>query len=163
MKILMVCLGNICRSPMAEGILRKKAEARGINITVDSAGTDGWHAGQHPDKRAVLIAKQYGVDISKLVARKFSVNDFDLYDRIYVMDASNYSDVLEMARNEQDRLKVDYLLNASSAGSNENIPDPYYGGEDGFIQVFRMIEKACDSIIEKLMTLNKSEKESLKA
>src|SRR5689334_17375007 len=109
MKILMVCLGNICRSPMAEGILRKMAEARGINLTVDSAGTGGWHVGEHPDKRAVLTARKFDIDISRLTGRQFdAANDFDSFDRIYVMDASNYKDVLKMARNESDRLKVDY-------------------------------------------------------
>ena len=86
MKILMVCLGNICRSPMAEGILRVKAEARGVKITVDSAGTGEWHVGQHPDKRAVQTAKEFGVDISRLVGRQFSAKDFDLFDRIYAME-----------------------------------------------------------------------------
>jgi len=150
MKILMVCLGNICRSPMAEGILRKKAESRELNLIVDSAGTGGWHVGQHPDKRAIQTAKEFGVDISRLTGRQFSEKDFDLFDRIYVMDASNYADVLAMTRNEQDRLKVDYLLNASSPGSSKDIPDPYYGGEDGFVKVFRMMDKACDGIIKEL-------------
>src|SRR6478672_6815898 len=109
MKILMVCLGNICRSPMAEGILRKKAESKGLKVIVDSAGTGAWHAGENPDKRAVLAARRFGVDISKLVARQFHVSDFDDFDRIYVMDGNNYTDVLDLTRHEKDRLKVDYL------------------------------------------------------
>ena len=146
----MVCLGNICRSPMAEGILRNKAENNGLNITVDSAGTGAWHVGENPDKRAVMTAKKFGVDISRLKARKFIDSDFDDFDRIYVMDASNYADVLETARDQKDKEKVDYLLNVSSPGLSLEVPDPYYGNGDGFVEVFRLLERACDGIIEEL-------------
>lgn len=151
MNILMVCLGNICRSPMAEGILRKKAEEKGLMITVDSAGTGGWHTGEHPDKRAVQTARKFGVDISKLVARKFSAEDFGRFDRIYVMDNSNYDDVTKLARTYEEKKKVALLLNASSAVTGSEVPDPYYGGNDGFIEVFNMMADACEAIVEELI------------
>ena len=146
----MVCLGNICRSPMAEGILKHKAAERGVSIIVDSAGTGGWHAGEHPDKRAIHMSKKFGVDISNLVARKFTQKDFDHFDRIYVMDHSNRMDVLSMARNEMDSNKVDLLLNLNMPGSNSEVPDPWYGGEDGFRDVFEMMDDACEALINSL-------------
>jgi protein-tyrosine phosphatase len=150
MKILMVCLGNICRSPMAEGILRKKAEIGKLNLTVDSAGTGDWHVGEHPDKRAVQTSHKFGVDISKLIARQFSETDFDDFDRIYVMDRSNFYAVIDLARTEEDKLKVELLLNADEPDSNREVPDPYYGAGDGFEKVFKMMDKACDAIIEEI-------------
>ncbi|MCX6292619.1 MAG: low molecular weight phosphotyrosine protein phosphatase [Bacteroidetes bacterium] len=148
MKILMVCLGNICRSPLAEGILRKKTGME--NTRIDSAGTGGWHAGEHPDKRAIETGKQFGVDISKLVARQFSVHDFDEFDRIFVMDRDNLRDVLSLARHDDDKRKVDLLLNADQPGSNRSVPDPYYGGDDGFVRVFKMIDEACTAIVKQI-------------
>jgi protein-tyrosine phosphatase len=147
MKILMVCLGNICRSPMAEGILRKKAHDQHLDIIIDSAGTGAWHVGENPDNRAMQTAKNSGVDISMLVARQFSEIDFDDFDRIYVMDRSNYYDVANLARNEKDLQKVFYLLNADEPNSNREVPDPYFGHGDGFDKVFKMMDKACDAII----------------
>lgn len=149
MKILMVCLGNICRSPMAEGILRHHAEAQGWSITVDSAGTGGWHVGEAPDKRAIRAAKQYGVDISQLRARQFSVDDFDRFDRIFVMDRSNRSNVLALARNEEDRLKVDLFLHQLQPMSDAEVPDPWYGDEDGFHSVYDLLERASLAFIRK--------------
>src|SRR5690554_4762080 len=108
MKILMVCLGNICRSPLAEGILKAKV---GEEVMVDSAATSNWHVGKSPDERSVAIAKKYGYDISHTTGRQFEVSDFDTFDLIYVMDASNYANVIRMARNEKDREKVDLILN----------------------------------------------------
>ena len=145
MKILMVCLGNICRSPMAEGILRKKIEEAGLSYTIDSAGTGAWHAGEHPDRRAVMTAKKFGVDISKLIARKFTAKDFEKFDRIYVMDLANLRDVLSLARTETDRKKVQLLLD-----NNLEVPDPWYGGDEGFTEVFNMMDKACDTLLIKL-------------
>lgn len=146
-KILMVCLGNICRSPMAEGILKHKAKDQGLNIFVDSAGTGGWHSGDHPDRRAVQTAKKFGVDISKQIARKFSQRDFDEFDFIFVMDLANLRDVLKLARNERDSVKVKLLLELDEPGSNREVPDPWYGGDDGFTDVFKMMDKACDSLL----------------
>jgi protein-tyrosine phosphatase len=154
MKILMVCLGNICRSPMAEGILRKKIETRKMNVLVDSAGTGNWHVGEHPDKRAIQVAKKFDVDISGLIGRQFSVNDFEEFDKIFVMDRDNHRDVLSLAYNEAHKSKVDLILNADQPDSNRSVPDPYYGGEEGFINVFKMIDKACDTIVKELLQQN---------
>ncbi len=146
----MVCLGNICRSPMAEGILRKKIEEHGLKITVDSAGTGGYQLGNHPDKRAIRTAKKFGVDISELIARKFSRKDFDDFDRIYVMDHANMRDVLALARTDEDAAKVFMLLNADEPESDREVPDPWYGVEDDFTEVFKMMEKACDAVVGEL-------------
>lgn len=145
----MVCLGNICRSPMAEGILRDKAKDAGVNISIDSAGTGHWHIGQSPDERAEATAKKFGVDISALRGRQFSVSDFDEFDEIYVMDKSNYEDVLALSRNHQDEEKVEMILNLTSPGKNHSVPDPYFGGISGFDKVFKMLDEACEVIIKK--------------
>lgn len=151
----MVCLGNICRSPLAEGVLRHKLEQAGLaHIQVDSAGTSGWHNGEHPDARSVRNAKEHGINISKLVSRKFTVHDFDEFDRIYVMDASNFRDVTALAKSEIHLGKVDFLLNAKWPGKNMAVPDPYYSGEDGFEKVFRLVEEACDAITAELKNKN---------
>ncbi len=147
--ILMVCLGNICRSPLAEGILRHKLLDAGIlDLKVDSAGTSNNHIGQHPDSRSIKNALSHGIDISKLRARQFSVADFDSFDLIYVMDSSNYRDVLALARNDSDKRKVELLLNVKWTGKNIAVPDPYYGAGDGFETVFRLVEQACDEIVK---------------
>lgn len=150
MKILMVCLGNICRSPMAEGILRYKLEEAGVEATVDSAGTSGWHIGENPDQRATFTAGKYGVDISYQKARQFTVEDFNDFDRIYVMDKSNLSDVSALARDQRDLDKVDMILNMADPGKNTPVPDPYYGGDEGFDNVFSMLSKACDEIVNSI-------------
>jgi protein-tyrosine phosphatase len=147
MKILFVCLGNICRSPLAEGILRKKFEENGIDGTIHSAGFEPYHEGQHPDPRSVSTAKKHGIDISEKVARLFSEDDFDNYDMIYVMDSMNYADVMRVARNDKDREKVSFLLNMVNEGADEEVPDPYYGGSDGFEKVYQMMDRACDQIL----------------
>ena len=147
-RILFVCLGNICRSPLAEGILRHKAEKNGLKLKIDSAGTGNWHAGQHPDKRATKIGKERGVDISKLVARQITEDDFENFDKIYVADAEVYDGVVELALNREQKLKVDYIMNLVHPDLNMPVPDPYYGGEEGFEKVFDMLDKSCDAIIE---------------
>ena len=145
--ILMVCLGNICRSPLAEGILRNKIEKRNLKIKVDSAGTSNYHIGEHPDKRSAKNAQSHSIDISKLVARQFTVQDFDYFDIIYVMDSANHSNVLSLARNESDSKKVELILNTLYPGTNMPVPDPYFGGEQGFEDVFILLDKACDIIV----------------
>lgn len=148
MKILMVCLGNICRSPMAEGILRSKAE--GTAIEVDSAGTAAYHVDESPDPRAVLTARKHGVRIDQLRGRQFDVDDFDRFDRIYVMDSSNFKNVMRLARNEDDKAKVSLLLDeAPNIPDGTEVPDPYYGGDQGFEDVYQMISSAADAIVEK--------------
>lgn len=137
----MVCLGNICRSPLAEGILRSKLNE---NFFIDSAGTGPWHVGKSPDKRSISVAGKYGIDISTQRARQFSPNDFDKFDLIFVMDASNYSDVLAMAKSEEHRKKVKLIL------GNRDVPDPYFGEDDGFEEVYRLLEEAADKIAQEL-------------
>lgn len=146
MKILMVCLGNICRSPMAEGVMRHKLEQHGIEAIVDSAGTSNYHVGEHPDTRAVAKARQYGINISRLIGRQFTVNDFDEFDRIYVMDSSNFQNITRLARHEADKTKVNLILNEIYPGQNMSVPDPYYGGEEGFENVYRLLDNACEHI-----------------
>lgn len=150
MKILMVCLGNICRSPVAEGVLRNKAVKYGLSIEVDSAGTSRLHAGENPDPRSVLHSKTKGIDISKLVSRQFNVSDFDQFDLIYTMDSSNYSNVLSIARTTSDQSKVRLILNESKPGQNISVPDPYYGGNDGFEKVFNLLDEACEIICKRI-------------
>lgn len=149
-RILMVCLGNICRSPLAEGILTSKA--KNLNIQVDSAGTISFHAGKLPDSRSIAIAKKYGIDITNQRSRKFIPEDFEKFDRIYVMDSSNYSDVIQQAKNQTHIGKVEMILNLVFPGENVDVPDPYYGGENGFEQVYKMLDEACDKIIENITT-----------
>jgi protein-tyrosine phosphatase len=141
MKILMVCLGNICRSPLAHGILEDMVKKNQLDWEIDSAGTGNWHIGEGPDRRSTAVAKKYGIDISGQCCRQFSVNDFDEYDRIYVMDRMNLKDVSALARSDEDLKKVRLLLD------NDIVPDPYYD-DTQFDPVFKMIEKRCKQIIE---------------
>ena len=143
----MVCLGNICRSPLAEGILRSKLSE---NFIVDSAGTGGWHAGELPDKRSIAIARLKGLDISNQRARQFKISDFTTFDHIFVMDNTNYKEVLALAPNEATKSKVKLILNEISPNDNVDVPDPYYGGVDGFENVYNMLDQACDEIARKL-------------
>jgi protein-tyrosine phosphatase len=145
MNILMVCLGNICRSPLAEGILRTKLTT---DFYIDSAGTGGWHVGQSPDVRSIETARNYNIDISHLKARKFSVSDFDTFDHIFVMDQSNYKDVLQLAPDGIAKSKVSLIL-----GPSKEVPDPYYGGQDGFEKVYHLLNQACEEIAKKLKVI----------
>ncbi|WP_418511885.1 low molecular weight protein-tyrosine-phosphatase [Corallibacter sp.] len=146
-KILMVCLGNICRSPLAEGILRSKLSE---NVLVDSAGTSNYHVGDAPDKRSIAVAKKYGLDISNLKGRQFSTEDFDTFDLIYVMDESNFENVIKQSRTPEDIAKVKYILNEIYPNQNHSVPDPYYGGEQGFENTYKMLDEACNEIASKL-------------
>ncbi|MCT4562356.1 MAG: low molecular weight phosphotyrosine protein phosphatase [Crocinitomicaceae bacterium] len=150
MKILMVCLGNICRSPLADGLLRKKVEEKGLNVTVDSAGTSSYHIGSEPDTRTQENALKHGVDLSFLRARQFSKSDFQDFDRIYAMDNSNVFNILQMAQSDADKEKVKLLLDLIPEQHNKEVPDPYYGGEQGFEKVFQLVDKATDILIEEL-------------
>ncbi len=144
----MVCLGNICRSPLAEGILRSKLSSN--TYTIDSAGTAGYHIGNPPDKRSVAVANKYGLDISNLRGRQFTVSDFDIFDYIFVMDESNFDNVSSLARNEGDIEKVKLILNEVYPNQNYSVPDPYYGGKEGFENVFKMLDEACSLIADRL-------------
>ena len=143
----MVCLGNICRSPLAEGILKSKVDPQ--KVFVDSAGTSNYHVNECPDPRSVDIAKENKLDISSQKGRQFSAEDFDNFDHIYVMDMSNYYDVLSLARNEEDKKKVSLILNEIFPGENVEVPDPYHGGANGFKKVYKMLDEACTIIAEK--------------
>ncbi|WP_223551787.1 MULTISPECIES: low molecular weight protein-tyrosine-phosphatase [Aestuariivivens] len=147
-KILMVCLGNICRSPLAEGILRSKLPLS--DFMVDSAGTANYHVGDKPDRRSIAVAKKYGLDISNLKGRQFSTKDFDNFDHIFVMDESNYINVMSLARDDQDKEKVKFILNEVYPNQNYSVPDPYYGGNSGFENVYKMLDEACSIIAEQL-------------
>ena len=144
----MVCLGNICRSPLAEGILKSKVVAS--KVLVESAGTGGWHVGELPDSRSIEIAKKHGIDITDQRGRKFSEYDFERYDVIYVMDNSNYRDVLKLANSDSEKKKVKLILYEIFPGENVDVPDPYYGGSQGFENVFQMLDDACEKIAQKL-------------
>ncbi len=146
----MVCLGNICRSPLAEGILKDKVEKSGLDVEVDSAGTGGWHVGEKPDSRSIEKAWEYGINISGQRARQFKASDLKEFDMVYAMDASNYSNIIAMAESDSEIDKVKMILNESSPGSNQAVPDPYYGGADGFETVYQLLDEACDAIINKL-------------
>ncbi|MDO4229722.1 MAG: low molecular weight protein-tyrosine-phosphatase [Capnocytophaga sp.] len=143
-KILMVCLGNICRSPLAEGILRAKLNPQ--KFEVDSAGTSNYHVGDAPDHRSVEIARNNGIDISYLKGRQFSVEDFEKFDYIFVMDKSNYENVCDLTSNEQHHQKVSFLLDALGKAYRREVPDPYYGSKSDFKTVFNMIDEACQRI-----------------
>ena len=152
MHILFVCLGNICRSPVADGLLRRKVEENKLDVTVDSAGTISTHAGEAPDPRMIETAKQRGTEISFLRARQFTRSDFDKFDLIYVMDESNLSDVLSMARSEKEQKKVQLVLDLVQIGSE--VPDPYYGGQQGFNHVYDLLDEATNRIIENIKSAN---------
>lgn len=143
----MVCLGNICRSPLAEGILKSKVDPD--HVFIDSAGTAGYHVGEPPDPRSIAVAREHGLDIGKQRCRKFHTSDFQEFDLIYVMDKSNFSDILSLAGSQEHAEKIKLLLDEIEIGINE-VPDPYYGGDDGFEKVYQMIDEACDVIAHKL-------------
>lgn len=146
-KVLMVCLGNICRSPLAEGILKSMVNEE--NVFVDSAGTGGYHVGAKPDERSIEVAQINNIDITNQKARKFQVADFDTFDIIYAMDKSNLRNILALTNKEADKKKVKLLLSEISVDINE-VPDPYYGGQRGFEDVFNLIHGACQKIAPKL-------------
>ncbi|WP_299671004.1 low molecular weight protein-tyrosine-phosphatase [uncultured Polaribacter sp.] len=143
-KVLMVCLGNICRSPLAEGILQSKVSTDAV--FVDSAGTAAYHVGNLPDERSVEVARKYGIDITTQKARKFTVKDFDNFDVIYAMDDSNYQHIILLARNTEEHQKVKMVLNETQPDQNFSVPDPYYGESQGFEKVYKMLNEACDII-----------------
>lgn len=144
----MVCLGNICRSPLAEGILKSKVDPS--KVLIESAGTGHWHVGEQPDKRSIAVGKKYNIDITQQRGRQFNKSDFDNFDEIFVMDNSNKEDVLALATTDADRAKVKLILNEIFPGENVDVPDPYFGGDSGFENVFKMLDEACDQIAARL-------------
>ena len=148
-KILMVCLGNICRSPLAEGILASKLPKD--NFIVDSAGTGSWHVGHSPDKRSIAIAEKNGLCIDTQKGRQFKTSDFDEFDYIYVMDNSNYRDVLQLAKTPEHKNKVHLILNELFPDENVDVPDPYFGAVNGFDNVYQMLDEVSEIIAAKLI------------
>jgi protein-tyrosine phosphatase len=148
-KIIMVCLGNICRSPLAEGILQSKLPKDKFHV--DSAGTGGWHSGELPDSRSMKIASKYGIDISYQRARQFKIEDFHTFDYIYVMDQSNYKNVMQLAPDEIVKAKVKLILDEITPNKKTDVPDPYYGGQADFEHVFQLLDEACEQIAKRLL------------
>jgi len=146
MKILMVCLGNICRSPLAQGIMELHAP---VDWLVDSAGTSGWHEDERPDTRSILIAKERGIAIDHQRSRQVNEEDFETFDIIFAMDSSNYTNLIRLAPNEAAKAKVRLILNEAYPGENRQVPDPYTGGQSGFRHVYELLEEAVQSFIRK--------------
>lgn len=149
MKILVVCLGNICRSPIAEGLLRHKIKEHGLDWQVDSAGTNSYHTGEAPHRHSQKVCLMNGVDISGQRAKRFSAADFERYDIIYAMAADVYEEIRRVGGKHADMDKVAYFLNELEPGGNGSVPDPWYGNEDGYMPVYELIDRTCDAIIEK--------------
>lgn len=144
----MVCLGNICRSPIAEGVLRHKVKQLGLGWVVDSAGTESYHVGEPPHRFSQKICRTHGIDISDQRARKFTADDFVAYDKIYAMAGDVYSEIERIGGAHADMSKVDYFLNELNKGSNASVPDPWYGEEDGYTVVYDLIARTCDAVIK---------------
>lgn len=149
-KILMVCHGNICRSPMAKALLIHKLKEKDVKgVEVDSAGTYGGHAGEHPDPRTIANGLTHNIDVSSYRARQFKSSDFEKFDRIYAMDSANLADIMLLS-DDSVKDKVKLFLDAAHPGTNASVPDPWYGGEEGFEKVFRMLEKAAEIIAKEI-------------
>lgn len=149
MKVLMVCLGNICRSPLAEGILQHKVQLAGLHWEVNSAGTGNYHIGEPPHLLSQKVAMAHGIDISNHRARQFTANDMMAYDKIYIMDLDNYKAVKQISKKHFDAAKTAFIMNELFPGSNTEVPDPWFGTENDFITVYQMLDAATDSILQK--------------
>ena len=144
----MVCLWNICRSPLAEGILTSKVS--NLDVEVDSAGTAAYHIGKKPDVRSIAVARKYGIDITSQRARQFKAEDFKIYDYIFAMDEANYRNIILLASSDDEKSKVGMIMNELFTGEDISVPDPYYGGDQGFENVYQMLDEACDKIVENI-------------
>ena len=147
-KILMVCLGNICRSPLAEGLLKSKVNPK--EVDVDSAGTGNYHIGDLPDHRSIATARKHNLDITEQRGRQLTKQDLDYFDYIFVMDNSNYRDAISLANSEEEKAKIKLILNEIFPGENVDVPDPYHGGDQGFENVYQMLDESTAKIAEKL-------------
>ena len=145
--ILMVCLGNICRSPLAEGIMKHKIAQNKLDWEVDSAGTGSWHIGSSPDSRSVAVALSHNIDITYQKGRQFVREDFDKFDRIFAMDSENYQNIIKLASKDEDKQKVELIMNQADPGKNQSVPDPYWD-DDGFEKVYQMLDKSCSAFIQ---------------
>lgn len=154
MKILMVCLGNICRSPLAEGILQDKAFKADLTWSIESAGTNSYHTGEPPHPLSQKVARLNGIDISNQRARRFRAEDFEVYDRIYALAEDVLDDIKRIAGKKFDASKVDLLMNEIHPGENLDVPDPWYGPEPGYHEVYKLIDTVCDSLISKYSIYN---------
>lgn len=143
----MVCLGNICRSPLAEGILKQKVRKHGLDWQVESAGTGHWHVGELPDKRSIKVGHKYGVDITNQRAKQLTIKDLAAYDLILAMDKSNYANILALDPKGEHHDKVKLLLDYDESSSLTEVPDPYWN-DDGFEGVYEMIDRACEALLE---------------
>jgi protein-tyrosine phosphatase len=145
----MVCLGNICRSPIAEGILKYEARQLGLDWVVESAGTEPYHVGEPPHRFSQKVCRSHGIDISQQISRQFITADLESYDKIYAFDDDVYDEIRSIAGRNKDISKVDYFLNELKPGSNASVPDPWYGPEEGYEPVYDLINRVCNVIIEK--------------
>lgn len=152
-KVLMVCLGNICRSPMAEGLLSHKVRQLNLAVETDSAGTAGYHIGLKPDQRMIDTAAKQGVDISDLRARQFQASDLETFDYVFAMDKENQLNMQSLAKNETQRAKVKLFLEQVNYPELSEVPDPYYGDQAAFEFVFNLLDEATDTFINQ-MTMN---------
>ncbi|HRW75513.1 MAG: low molecular weight phosphotyrosine protein phosphatase [Lewinellaceae bacterium] len=150
MKILMVCLGNICRSPLAEGIFRRHVETRGLDWTIDSAGTGSWHAGERPDPRSIRIAERNGLDISTQRARQVHPDDFMEFNLIFAMDKTNLRHLLDMREGRHRGADIHLFLDYAHPGTSEDVPDPYWD-DQGFARVYHMLDEASGMVIERII------------
>jgi protein-tyrosine phosphatase len=147
MRILMVCLGNICRSPLAEGILAQKAKSKGLDWEVDSAGIGDWHTGQLPDQRSIKVAKKHGIDLTTQRARQVKRSDFQAFDLIFAMDSQNFADLNRLAKTEEETKKIRLFLDLTFPNENKGVPDPYFGDDAEFEHVFHLLDAACDILV----------------
>jgi protein-tyrosine phosphatase len=144
----MVCLGNICRSPLAEGIMKHKIAEHKLDWTVDSAGTGSWHLGSKPDSRSIAVASAHDINITQQRARQFEREDFQHFDKIFAMDSENYQNIIKLASNDQDKNKLALIMNEANPGLNQSVPDPYWD-DDGFEKVYQMLDEACSAFVKK--------------
>jgi protein-tyrosine phosphatase len=151
MRVLFVCLGNICRSPLAQGILSDIATKEAINIEVESAGTAAYHVGEAPDHRSIAIAKKYGIDISKQRSQQIKPSDLETFDFVFAMDETNLKDLYKLANKHSFPKEHIRLIRSYDPERtyDQNVPDPYYGGEDGFAEVFEMLSRSCNNFVKK--------------
>ncbi|MEP7169005.1 MAG: low molecular weight protein-tyrosine-phosphatase [Bacteroidota bacterium] len=156
MKLLMVCIGNICRSPLAEGIMKEKLKNAGLDFFVDSAGMISYHTGEPPDSRSIEIAKQNGIDISNQLARQITKNDFEKFDLIFAMESSVYDELIFLAPSAKQKIKVHLFLDFAEWKFFSDVPDPYYGTKKDFEEVFQLINDVSEKIITKFLSSKKN-------